>query len=724
MSQLRSRREVLKLSVVVAGAVVPTACYREGVDPGVLSEEASAAYFPQSVASGDPRPDSVVLWVRVADSYREKEDLAVRLVMATDESLTQPVELSAGAQQLGALAAFDHCISVRVSGLEPGTAYYYRFSYEAADGTAHSRVGRTLTAPAAKADVKPKFAVISCQDYNGKYFHVHRHVAEQEVDFVLHLGDYVYETVGDPSFQDPTGDRQIVFSAPEGALELGRAGGRFLAAQSLSNYRDLYKQYRSDPDLQALHERHPIIAIWDDHEFSDDCHGQVATYLDGRSDESSPARRAAADQAYFEYMPIDYDVAPAAKLDGAADFPDNFALYRSFGFGQHLELVVTDLRRFRPDHLIPEDAAPGVVYLTQIELDALLGSIPDDAVPYVDIESFADGAYLEALRAGAETLDITPEKLTGNISAVWINSALESLGGDVPEAIDVSDPDLERGYAYHCLLKSSEFTRIGSRYVVAVGPFEALAQKLQHDSDGESELLMGAKQREWFLETVQASERTFKVWASEIAFQSRHIDLTGYLPAPVELQKRISISAEDWDGFPNERRALLAKLAKVGNVVVLSGDLHCFFAGTPSLESDPETRIVELTTGSVSSTTWLEGIRGSLVQDQNLPMEVQSLVLAVGTLLMNKEKRTNPHLAFQDLGRNGYSIIDVSEDELRMTLRMIAPADVATAPGDLEQELDELFASETFRTRAGTADLEREVDGEFATWNMETMEFS
>ncbi len=724
MSQLRSRRSVLKLSVLVAGAVVPTACYRDGVEPGVLSAEASAVYFPQSVASGDPRPDSIVLWVRVEDSLRAKEDLAIRLVMATDEELTLPIELSAGAQQLGALASADHCLAVRVSGLEPGTSYYYRFSYVAGDGTAYSRVGRTLTAPDPEANVKPKFAVISCQDYNGKYFHVHRHVAAQDVDFVLHLGDYVYETVGDPSFQKPTDQREVVFSAPEDALELGRVGGRFLAAQSLSNYRDLYKQYRSDPDLQALHERHPIIAIWDDHEFSDDCHGQVATYLDGRRDESSPARRAACDQAYFEYMPIDYEVTPAAKLDGKADFPTNFALYRSFVFGQHLELVVTDLRRFRPDHLVPEDAAPGVVYLTQIELTALLGSIPDDAVPYVDIESFADGAYLEVLTAGAETLDLTPAKLTGNISAVWINSALATLGGDVPGAIDVTDPELERGYAYHCLLKSSEFTRIGSRYVVAVGPFEALAQKLQHESDGESESVMGAKQRKWFLDTVQSSERTFKVWASEIAFQSRHIDLTGYPPAPIELQQRISISADDWDGFPNERRALLSELAKVGNVVVLSGDLHCFFAGTPSLDSDPETRIVELTTGSVSSTTWLEGIKGSLVQDQNLPMEVQGLVLAVGTLLMNKEKRTNPHLAFQDLGRNGYSIIDVSKDELTMTLRMIAPADVATAPRDLKQELDELFATETFRTRAGTADLEREVDGEFLTWSMEQMEFS
>src|SRR5215216_4430180 len=94
MSQLRSRRDVLKMSVLVAGAVVPTGCYRDGVDPGVLSAEASAAYFPQSVASGDPRPDSVVLWVRVEDLHRKHEDLVVSLVMATDPELTERVELT------------------------------------------------------------------------------------------------------------------------------------------------------------------------------------------------------------------------------------------------------------------------------------------------------------------------------------------------------------------------------------------------------------------------------------------------------------------------------------------------------------------------------------------------------------------------------------------------------------------------------------------------------
>lgn len=722
MSQFRSRRDVLKLSLVVASAAAP-GCYREGEELGALPEAESAAYFPQSVASGDPRPDSVVLWVRVHDDERADEALPLELVMSTDPSLSQPLAF-ATETVLTASPLSDHCLSVRVSGLVPGTRYYYRFRYRTELGFAETRIGRTLTAPEEDSAVEPRFAVVSCQDYGGKYFHVHRHIAEQELDFVLHLGDYIYETTGDPSFQTPTAERQVLFSAPEEALELGRAGATFLAAQSLGNYRDLYKIYRSDPDLQALHERHPIIAIWDDHEFSDDAHGDVATYTDGRTDETSPARRAAADRAFAEYMPVDYEVAPASRLDPSAKFPDNFRLYRRFVFGKHLELVVTDLRRFRPDHLVPEDAPPGAVYLTGPELSELLGEVPDDAVPYVDISTYADGAYLEALRDGAEQLDLDAERLEGNVSAVWINQALEALGApSSPTPIDLADDALERGYAYHCLLKSSELSRLGSRYLVAVRPFQALARKLWLETDGASERLMGQRQRDWFLDTIASSTRTFKLWASSVAVQSRHIDLTGYEPAPSELRQRIAMSAEDWDGFPNERAELLQALAQAGNVLILSGDLHCFFAGTPFVDGDPEARVVELTTGSASSMTWLDGIQGSLSQDGSLPMDVQALAQGVGFLLADRGLRPNPHLAFQELGRNGYSVLEVGEAAVLMTLRTIATADVATPPQELRRELDELFDTQVLRAPAGSADLQRELSGEFRTWNMAEMSF-
>jgi alkaline phosphatase D len=729
MSHLHGRRNFLKLSVLSASAALPSACYRDPVEPGTLSEEASARFFPQSVASGDPRPDSVVLWVRALDPDQPELESELELVLARDEALADRVGLS-GAQVMITSADTDHCLMVRVGGLQPGTTYYYRFLHRQPDGVAQSRLGRTRTAPSPDSEEPVRFAVMSCQDYVGKYYHVARHVSEQELDFVLHLGDYIYETTGDPTFQAGSEERQVAFSAPEEALELTRGDAVFLAAQSLSNYRDLYKTYRSDRDLQALHERHPIIAMWDDHEFSDDCHGDVANYSDGSEDEASPRRRAAADQAWSEYMPVDYtprsdqSATVASKLDKNGAFPDNFTIYRSFVFGQHLELVLTDLRRFRPDHLVPEDAAPGAVFLTAAEVGELLEEPPTDLVPYVDLESFSDGDYHRALVDNAEALGVTIESLTGDFSAVWINGALASLSGaDVPEPIDVDDAELPRGYAYHSLLKSQQFSRVGSRYAVAVRPFEALAAKLWKASSGQSENLMGKDQREWFLSTMAESTRTFKVWGSEICLQSRHIDLTDVEAAPPELRTLISISAEDWDGFPNERRALLEELASAGNVVVLSGDLHCFFAGTPFAEGDEEARVVELTTSSVSSSTWKDGIGSTLSESGMVPAAVAALAQNIELFLGNTTRRPNPHLAYQDLASNGYSLVEVGESDVRLTVHSLASKHVATAPEALPEDLDDLFQRETFRTRKDSAELERSLNGEFLTWSRAEMSF-
>jgi len=538
------------------------------------------------------------------------------------------------------------------------------------------------------------------------------------------LGDYIYETTADPSFQVSIPDRAVVFGKPEEALMLGSGDSAYQAAQSLDNYRDLYRLYRADADLQAVHERFPIIAIQDDHEFSDDCHGDVATYTNGRTDETETPRRLAADQAWFEYMPLDYSDPPTSKLDKAGEFPDNFNIYRSFVFGQHLQLVITDLRRFRPDHLVPEDAPPGAVFLTADRVAANFDKPPTDLVPYVDIETFAGGAYRLALSDGADALAITAASLTGNFSVVWINSALASLtDAKVPDPIDVTDGSLERGYAYHSLGKTQQFSRLGSRYVVAVGPFEALAQKLWQASKGKSEMVMGKAQRDWFLQTVHDSSRTFKIWGSEVAFQARHIDLTGFDGAPADLRTVVSISAEDWDGFPNERRALLKELSNAKNVLILSGDLHCYFAGTPFLPDDEATRVVELTTGSATSNTWLDSITGSLSQDSSVPANVKALVQILPALLSDTERRPNPHLAFQELSKNGYSIVEVSPSDVTMTIQTIATKDVATAPEDLKKKLDDLFSSTRFRTRLDSAELEQEINGEFLTWSREEMKF-
>jgi alkaline phosphatase D len=716
----RSRRHFLELLVVTAGgALASTAC---GGNEGKAPEHGGGSeYFPQSIASGDPRPNTVVLWTRVVDPERRGEDLELELEVSTDEQFNELVMLDGESRlTLTASADADGCVKLRLTELEPHTTYYYRFSYRAPDRElpARSRVGRTKTAPAESADVALRFAAVSCQDYEDKYFYVYEHLSGQELDFVVHLGDYVYEG---GSAQTSTGAvRSVVFGSPDEALGSEGPAGATLVARSLDNYRDLYRTTRSDPALQRAHELFPFIVIPDDHEFSDDSHGATATYRDGQSDETDYERRAAADQAWFEYMPVDYTDPPTRELDARRDFPDDFTIYRSFAFGRHLELVMTDLRRYRPDHLIPEDAFPGEVFMTEDELEE--EGVPTElAVPYVDVDTFEDGAYQEALAAGADELGFRTESVQGLLSVPWINQQLELLDADEPEAIDPDDESLARGLAYHQLLKDQEFSRIGSRYFVAQEPFEALARRRFRETDGASERLMGDEQRDWFLETMQGSSRTFKVWGSEIAFLQKHIDLTGFRLAPPELQQRIGLTAEDWDGFPNERGELLAELSRIDNVVILSGDLHCFFAATPFDPADSSRAVVEFTIGSVTSTTWLEGIESLVETNPSLPPSVATLAPLVGTFLTSKAPRANPHLAFQELAKNGYAVLAVSGQALDAELFMLAPADVAT-PYEAGRRLP-AFTSSRFRVRAGSSTLERPAAAGFERWDVDEMEW-
>ncbi len=215
-----------------------------------------------------------------------------------------------------ARAATDHTVKVDVRGLRQGTAYYFRFT---ADG-AVSPVARTRTAPAADAATPGvRFGVVSCANWESGYFSAYRHLAARtDLDAVLHLGDYVYEyaTGGYP-------EPKYVVRQHEPAHEI----------VSLSDYRTRHGKYKTDPDLQALHAAHPVIAIWDDHEFANDAwSGGAENHTPGAEGEWA-ARVAAAKQAYFEWMPV------RASTEGT--------VYRRLRFGKLADLHLLDLRSFR-----------------------------------------------------------------------------------------------------------------------------------------------------------------------------------------------------------------------------------------------------------------------------------------------------------------------------------------------------------------------------------------
>jgi alkaline phosphatase D len=264
-------------------------------DPG------PAHLFQHGVASGDPLPDSVILWTRVTPGGTEAVE--VWWEISVDAAFTQRVQV--GTVETGANR--DFTVKLDVAGLEAGAVYFYRFL---AMGRT-SPVGRTRTAPAG-AVARLRFAVASCASLAHGWFHAYEKIAARaDLDAVLHLGDYIYEyasgVYGDVRPYEP--EHEII---------------------TLDDYRTRYAQYRRDAQLQEAHRQHPFITIWDDHETADNSWKDGAVNHTESSEGSWQERKAAAMQAYREWMPI------RESKDGR--------IFRSLSFGELADLILLDTR--------------------------------------------------------------------------------------------------------------------------------------------------------------------------------------------------------------------------------------------------------------------------------------------------------------------------------------------------------------------------------------------
>lgn len=602
------RRFLSALAVAASAAVLPAA---RGGDAAPV--RVSRALFPQSVASGDPRPDRVLLWTRLARPLP-----SVRLQVAEDPDFAR-LRVD---RELPLPAGSDGCLKARVEGLAPGTVYHYRFLAADDAGAASSPHGRTRTAPAPGDDVAVRFAFLSCQDYGGRWYNTLLPLLDEELDFVLHLGDFIYETVGDPQFQDRDGARAIAFDDAAGALPLERGGRRYQAARSLDNYRQLHRGFRTDPALQALLERAPLVAVWDDHEFSDDCWQDVGTYHDGARDERDRERRRNAEQAYFEYMPVDLDLADAAgggQLPVARDrlFPD-LQLWRGLRFGRALELLVTDYRSARPDHPVPEDAFPGALAYDEPRLRALLprlgldpGALLPTLVPYVDLAEPARAPLRAAARAGilqgalaaglpqAQAERYADDNSAGAIALPALAELVRAWNAAAPASARLALPDaagLPRGLPWLALGKTAPFSDLGARYVVVQETFDLFSALRALDGP---ESPYDPAQRAWLARRMRDGDARFKVVASSVSFTSLVLDLAHPdVDAPEPMRRRFYLNLDHWDGFPAERRRLLEEVfAPAGGTILLSGDLHA------SLATQHNDAVVEFTAAAVSSDT-------------------------------------------------------------------------------------------------------------------------
>jgi alkaline phosphatase D len=312
-SSTPSRRTVVKAAAATAVAAPVLAAT---ASPAGAADQAPA--FLHGVASGDPLPDGVLLWTRVTPSVDALPgsgtgaDTEVAWEVAEDVGFTHVVARGATVSK----AASDHTVKVDVRGLRPATSYWYRFTA----GGAVSPAGRTRTAPATDAATPGvRFGVVSCANWEAGWFSAYRHLAARgDLDAVLHLGDYIYEYAAGGYPAEEYGVRK---HAPLHEIV------------TLADYRLRHATYKTDADLRAMHAAHPLIAIWDDHEFANDAwSGGAENHTPGAEGEWA-ARVAAAKQAYFEWMPV------RTSTEGT--------VYRRLRFGKLADLHLLDLRSFR-----------------------------------------------------------------------------------------------------------------------------------------------------------------------------------------------------------------------------------------------------------------------------------------------------------------------------------------------------------------------------------------
>jgi alkaline phosphatase D len=697
------RRDFLRNTgwfVVGASLVGLPACGDSGdndtfPDAGVPPE--GTYQFPQGVASGDPREVSVVVWTRVApvgETGTQYGAISLRVQVSADAAFgTLVVD-----QEVQAAQGSDHTVRVLVTGLSPATDYYYRFV-----AGKDSITGRTRTAPAAGADVQVNLAWVSCQDYSAGSYGAYRQLivdddarpAADKIHAIVHLGDMIYETRSD-GFQAAIDDNfqpimltnrdntpRAVAAFPSGGGK--RAGVTF--ANTVEDYRHLYRTFLSDPDLQAARARWPFVAIWDDHEFTDDCWQSQANY--DRTDstgEPDQTRRMAASQAWFEYIPAHLtgaetgikDLAnPAHDFEGSkvtnapftAANADNFVaepnnaasvgaltIYRSLRFGQHVELVMTDERSYRSDHAIAEELTNNALFFA-----------PRNALPMRMVAQFDAG------------------KTDNN------GNPLDSISYATPLGT-VSLPNFRKGSPPGTML--------------------------------------GKAQKTWWKAVMKGSDATWKLWGNEVPLMRMRIKNVPALALDVDDR---CVSGDAWDGYLAERKELMGYLKAEGvkNVVVLSGDIHASFAGVVLDDFDAPIDAshavgCELIAAGVSSNSLFsffeaasrlpvtppptdaqKGLRSLITVDASAVggakfVENFNLLLTHGTVsagtfsqavamgappaialgaalaVGRDDPSTNPHLKYVDTNAQGYGYVKVTGTQISATIvtinRPVAPA--------------------------------------------------
>ena len=587
--------------------------------------------YPQGVASGDPAPDSVILWTRRApDAGASTHRLMVEV--ASDDAFQHVV--ARGNVEVG--AASDWTCRFLAAGLRPAREYWYHFIDEAGNA---SRVGRTLTAPTASDGRAVRFAFVSCQDVTNGALNAYRRMIYEDVrrpraeqlSFVLHLGDFIYEIVRYPEDAPHGVDRgrrvRDIVRYPH-----GEKIHNFHFPTDLEDYRTSYRAYLTDPDLQDARARWPFVPVWDNHEFSWRGY-QSQQFVFNDPPRPAQALKIAASQAWYEYQPArvikpgagDAFEPPAVTNTPLTDFDARgvsqeannltaihaLRIHRAFQFGKNVDMILTDNRS----------------YMSPPANDA-------------NVPTFDFGANTQ------EVNDI-------------LDQGREYAGGAPPATIRVGSNEVEN------------------------------PQK-----NAPPQAYLGVEQMTWFKERLRAARAPWKIWGHSFGTLAQRSDPQNLPPEFAAnwpsteygyFERRYTVEHGEIFG--------MMRAEGITGLAIVAGDKHSFWAGYPSENLPPhpfEPMGVEFITGSISqqglaevqeltfprdnplrpfyvhdrpggamqcafNTTILHGVRAALaLRDTDDPARARAA----------HNPDVSPHLEFVDWGGHGYATVRASPDEL------------------------------------------------------------
>ncbi|THD81935.1 MAG: phosphodiesterase [Phenylobacterium sp.] len=632
----RIDRRAFVASAAAIGATAVLANRSAAMSPKRWTERRDL--YPEGVASGDPDETSVILWTR-RPYDAPRQDALLDVEVAEDPDFARVV----AAAQVRVSQRSDWTGRALVGGLKPRHVYWYRFTDQ--DGWG-SRVGRTLTAPRPDDPAPARFAFVSCQSVNEGAQNAYRRMIwenqrapeGEQLGFVLHLGDFIYEVVEYPDEVAHRYDRTVY---DIGRVPDARKVHNFHVPTNLAGYRAVYRGYIRDPDIQDARAYFPFVCIGDNHEFS--WQGWQSTITYGGPPEPAQALRVAANQAWWEYIPArvrkssgpgldafdgpKVETTPITKLDadGLGDEPNNHAAigsmtaYRAMRYGRHVDLILTDFHSYTA-----KDP------LTRPEADAF--SSPD----FPDLFPQEAAEILEAGR----TYD----------------------GGKPPETIAFDGKT---------------------------------APNFAKDSPALS--VLGRVQKAWLKDRLARSQATWKIWGATNGTLDMRTDpqnLPPGLTRPWPGRGYATFGGGDFSAALTERAELYdhVRAAKIDGFVTVSGDRHSFWAGyaakaLPPARFDPVG--VTFICGSISAPGMAEALEHGLKDHPLRPLFVTerepgrfattvNLTLKHGVRSALEYARTGdlaaahrasnpanaPHLEFVDMGGHGYAVVTAGPETI------------------------------------------------------------